>query len=1276
MRRQFFGGAVLFALSYASAAPAATKPATGQAAIRLLEKYGNSEASFEQNVGQTPAGTGFLGRGLTYSLSLNGRGAVLETQTNGRVNRAVELILQNASETSAGTGVKRLPVRTSYMIGSDPSKWLKDVPTFEKVRYSEVWPGIDVVYYGTHNQLEYDFVVHPGADTDAIRLQFKGLQNLRLNGAGDLVLDTQFGELVQHRPRIYQKIGEKTTDVAGRYAIGADQSVKVEVQRYDKSSDLIVDPVLSFARVLDPHYNNANGVFADGSGNSYYVGSGNIQLAPGVVQLQGYAFKLDPSGNQAGNVTFGGTTGPTVANAVATDAAGNVYVTGSTSATDFTTSSGGFQLALAEGSANGATDAFLVKLNPSLTGLLYGTYIGGGAGSDVGNAIAVDTAGNAYVAGQTSSASFPKTVGQAFRASGTTGFAIKVNTNAAGTSSKVWATYLGGTGTDFARGISLDGAGNVTVGGSTTSSDFQPSSSTGFNLARTGQDGFLVTLNAAGSAASYFTYFPLAPINGIAGSGSVIYATGQTNGNIITTSTGFQLSGGAGHAFLAKFNTAVGGANSLLYSSYLGGAGTEIGKSVAADANGNASVVGQTSSTNFPTTAGAVPVPSGSGPPDGFLSTINTNASGPSGLVYSTLLGGTNADTANGVAIDGFGNIFVTGFTLSGNFVGSPNFAGVTAGGYAYALKFGTGGNSSSGTVSPTSGTGSSQAFTFTYTDPNGFQNIAGSQIVINSTLTGVNSCYLLFGRSNNTISLADDAGNPGPTTSVGFPGVLQNSQCSVLSSVSSQSGSGNTETLTLYVVFKPGFAGPKNVYTSFNNNAGVNTGFQPVGTFTATVNTQPIAATSVVPSSGTGTAQSFTFNYYDPNGYQDLAGTQVVFNTALNGVNACYVLFGRGTNQISLADNSGNTFTTAPLGAQTVLENSQCMVFAANSYQSGSGTNLSLTLFVAFKPAFAGSKLIFSGTNDNAGTRSVFAQLGSWTVPSSAPALSAVNVTPAAATGPSQALTFVFADPNGFQDISGGQVVVNPTLTAVNSCSIQFARGTGQINLAGDDGNSTSTGFLGQSGVLQNSQCIVNLASSYQSGSGNYLNLTLFVTMKTSGMKNVFAQVGSINGNTSTFATVGTWNVTAPTTMQPVGVAPQTGAAAAGTQQFFSFAYSDPAGANDISGGQIVLNPSLQGPGACYILFGRGNSSVSLASNDANTFTSGTLGSGTVLQNSQCSIDLSKSFQVQSGNTLNLTLAVTFSSTFRGLLYTFSNVQNNAGAGSGYVVLGNYQVQ
>ena len=358
------------------------------------------------------------------------------------------------------------------------------------------------------------------------------------------------------------------------------------------------------------------------------------------------------------------------------------------------------------------------------------------------------------------------------------------------------------------------------------------------------------------------------------------------------------------------------------------------------------------------------------------------------------------------------------------------------------------------------------------------------------------------------------------------------------------------------------------------------------------------------------------------------------------------------------------------------MLQNSQCSVFAGNSFQSGQGTHLFLTLFVAFKPAFAGVRNIYSGSTDNGGNRSAFVQLGAWTVPPTAPALAVNSVTPSAASGPSNALTFVFSDPNGFTDISGGQVIVNPTLsTGAGSCYIQFAR-SGLIALVGDDGVTTTTFLLGLAAVLQNSQCIVNAAASYQAGSGNYLSLTLFVTMKTAGAKNVYASVSSNSSATSGFSQVGTWNVTSPSALTPVSVSPGTGAGPAGTPQFFTFTYSDPNGANDISGSQIIINPALQGAFACYVLYGRGTNLVAIANDTATSFTNGTLGTAGTLQNSQCSIDLSKSFQVQTGNTVNLTLAVNFAPGYKGLMYAFSNVVNNAGNASNFPALGAFLVQ
>ncbi len=578
-------------------------------------------------------------------------------------------------------------------------------------------------------------------------------------------------------------------------------------------------------------------------------------------------------------------------------------------------------------------------------------------------------------------------------------------------------------------------------------------------------------------------------------------------------------------------------------------------------------------------------------------------------------------------------------------------------------------------TVAPAGGIGSAQAFTFTYTDLAGYQNVSGSQIIINSTTSPAGACYILFGRGNNAVTLVNDAGTPGPLTTLGAPTVLQNSQCSVLASISSQSGAGSAVTLTLYVVFKPAFAGPKNVYSAFSTNGGLSSGLKQVGTFTATINTTPISAVSVTPTSGTGQAQAFTFNYFDPNGYPNISGSQVLFSASTSAVGQCYILFARGTNQIALLDGTGNNPTLAPLGGQTVLQNSQCSVLAANSYQSGSGTNLFLTLFVAFKPAFAGAKNIYSGSTDNGGNRSAFAQLGTWTVPATAPPLAVNSVTPAAATGPSNPLTFVFSDPNGFADISGGQVIVNPTLTGAGSCYVQFTR-AGLIALAGDDGASTTTANVGQATFLQNSQCMVNAAASSITGNGNYLSLTLFVTMKTPGVKNVYTSVSLNGGATSGYLQVGTWNVTSPASLTPVSVSPGTGAGPAGTPQYFTFTYSDPNGASDISGSQIIINPALQGASACYVLYGRGTNLLAMANDNASSFTQGTLGTGGTLQNSQCSIDLPKSFQVQTGNTVNLTLAVTFNPNYKGLMYAFSNVVNNAGNASNFPALGPYLVQ
>ncbi|MDQ6759438.1 MAG: hypothetical protein M3Z32_06170, partial [Acidobacteriota bacterium] len=251
-----------------------------------------------------------------------------------------------------------------------------------------------------------------------------------------------------------------------------------------------------------------------------------------------------------------------------------------------------------------------------------------------------------------------------------------------------------------------------------------------------------------------------------------------------------------------------------------------------------------------------------------------------------------------------------------------------------------------------------------------------------------------------------------------------------------------------------------------------------------------------------------------------------------------------------------------------------------------------------------------------------------------------------------------------------------NSALQGAFGCYVLFGRGTNLVAIANDTATSFTNGTLGTAGTLQNSQCIVNAAASYLSGNDKYLSLTLFVTMKTGGAKNVYASVSSNSGATSGYSQVGTWNVTSPSSLTPVSVSPGTGAGAAGTPQYFTFTYSDPNGANDISGSQIIINSALQGAFGCYILYGRGTNLLAIGNDNATVFTNGNLGTAGTLQNSQCSVDLSKSFQVQTGNTVNLTLALTFKPTYKGLMYAFSNAVDNAGNASSFPALGAFLVQ
>ncbi|HEV2383357.1 MAG TPA: SBBP repeat-containing protein [Terriglobia bacterium] len=602
---------------------------------RFLANYGKLPLSFEANDGQTDSQVKFLARGSGYTLFLTGTEAVLSTDHGRRARMA----LVGANPKAPASGVDELPGKSSYFIGNDPKKWRTHVPSYAKVKYEDVYPGVDLVYHGNQGELEYDFVVAPGADSGAVRLRFAGGRRVQIDRkTGDLLLRTGNDLVRFKKPVVYQGVaGPRAADstlVEGRYKLTRRNQVTFELGAYDRTKPLVIDPTLGYS--------------------TYLGGSGQDE-----------------------------------ATAIAVDSLGDAYVTGQTLSVNFPSTAGALQP-----TNKGLANVFITELDPSGSALVYSTYLGG-IGSDAGESIALDAAGDAYVTGQTSSADFPITPG-AFQSkcAGTCSTAdpdaFVTELNAAG-SALIYSTYLGGTGFDQGNGITLDPSGDAFVVGWTGSKNFPTtpgSAKTKFGGGR--YDAFVVELNPSGSALSYSTYLGGTGLDvgyaiALDSSGNA-YVTGYTEStNFPTVPGAFQTALNAPEAaFVTKL---IAGGSAFAYSTYLGGSGTgktpcaTCGASIAVDSGGNAYVSGLTWEVNFPTTAGAFQTKfAGGGGHDAFLTKVNPSGSA---LVYSTYVGGTNDDGAVAIKVDSAGILYVRGNTFSKNFpvtpgAFQPSFGGAT----------------------------------------------------------------------------------------------------------------------------------------------------------------------------------------------------------------------------------------------------------------------------------------------------------------------------------------------------------------------------------------------------------------------------------------------------------------------------------------------------------------------------------------------------------------------------------------------------------------------
>jgi len=700
----------------------------------------DSTLRFVENEGQLVDPVRFVSQGNGYQLFLTPQDAVLALNPvhrldlspahraaffrNRRAMRAnmktsyVKVHLVNSNPGSKIAGMEPAVGRVDYFLGSDRTKWRTRVPSFNRVKYSDVYPGIDLVFYGNQRNIEYDFVLAPGADPNAIALNVEGNHGLQVNAHGDLLVSVPGGTIEFRKPVVYQDSHGTRHEIAARYAVTADHRVKFALAKYDSSAPLVVDPVLAYSTYLGGESDDSGSAIAiDSQSNVVVAGStlsvqfpttpGAFATAPLTSNANGVVFvtKFDPTGTQALYSSYIGGSGGDFGFAVALDASDNIFVTGETDSTDFPTTANGLKPGPNPGNTNGTS--FVFKINPALSGaasLLYSSYLGGtqSTTTEFGNGIATDSNGLVYIVGLTASqpgallANFPITATTAFQATpgagiaNGTAFLAKLDTAQLGSASLVYSTYLGGNGTnasgpgfgDSAFAVTEDSAGKTYLVGTTTSTDFPTTPSafqqsapaaiaqgtvfvSSLDTTQIGAASLLYSSYLGGETADFGDAIALGPSN-------VAYLTGSTGSlSFPTTAGAFQTTGNAASiAFVSLVDTTQSGTASLKYSSFLGGSQTNTAVGIAADSSGNAYVVGSSHGADFPVTPFAFESSSPQGALGaGFVTKLSPGGQGTADLVYSTYFGGNGSnggfDEVNGVALNSTKHAVITGDTVS-----------------------------------------------------------------------------------------------------------------------------------------------------------------------------------------------------------------------------------------------------------------------------------------------------------------------------------------------------------------------------------------------------------------------------------------------------------------------------------------------------------------------------------------------------------------------------------------------------------------------------------
>ncbi len=592
----------------------------------------------------------------------------------------VLLKLQNHNPAPQREGKQKQVGYYNYLIGNDPSKHASNVGLYKEAVVKNVYNGIDLRYYFDKGSLRYDYVVHPGADPSKIAFTLEGQNDAYIKN-DNLYFTTRFGEVAMAELHTYQ--GKNT--VASRFEKQGN-TWKIAVGNYDRTQDLIIDPLIYSTYIGGSDSEWANDIGVDGSGNAYVTGwtqstnyditAGAFQTTPNGGSYYVFVTKLNSIGTALIYSTYIGGSSDEEGYDLAIDVSGNTYITGYTLSINYDITAGAFQM-----TNGGNYDVFVTKLNSTGTALIYSTYIGG-SNNDFGYSIAIDGSGNVYVSGMTLSTNYDITPGAFQTTKGGVYDVFVTKLNSTGTA-LVYSTYIGGSGDEEGFGIAIDVSGNAYITGYTSSTNYDITAGAFQTTRGGGYDVFVTKLNSTGTALVYSTYiggssdeegFDIA----IDASGNA-YITGSTfSTNYDITAGAFQTTkGGSYDVFVTKLNSTGTG---LVYSTYIGGSNNDFGRSIAINVSGNVFITGYTTSSNYDIIAGAFQTTNGGGS-DLFVTKLNSTGTA---LVYSTYIGGSNQDIGYSIAIDGNGNAYVSGYTQSTNYDITAGVFQTTYGGGSY----------------------------------------------------------------------------------------------------------------------------------------------------------------------------------------------------------------------------------------------------------------------------------------------------------------------------------------------------------------------------------------------------------------------------------------------------------------------------------------------------------------------------------------------------------------------------------------------------------------